>query len=464
MTIADSRAILKLEVIKIIIKSITIGGFKNLNRTRINLDKIVTLVSPNNFGKSNLIEAINFGVDFLTASKKLRKSMMSWVKGVPLTPSLAFEDFLFEVEFDDPSLEQYRYVKYGFSFSWFNDDGSGNKVTNEWLEARKSESTRYSSFIKRNEGKYRKGYSTQAYRKVLLDNSQLAIDIISSIEDIEISNVIRSIQNLRYQVCSSLDLQDRFTPPPFEFVTDKNEHYISFDDDDVPQALFLLRKNHPEKFILFRDAVFTLFPEFTDISLQAFELKNDPQEQISFTVTTTAYDNQTIFEKESKTVPFKVKEELYRLVITSIYLNQPINASLMSVGTKRIIWLLANVFISSCNGITLLGVEELETSIHPKQLKKLLEILIESQENTSIIASSHSPFLIQYLKPSQVYFGIPDKGTATFRRIADSKSKIVRTASQNIGVSTGEYLFELMSGDSDDSRILNQYLEDPTYE
>ena len=446
------------------IKSITISGFKNLNRTKINLEKIIVLVSPNNFGKSNLIEAINFGVDFLTASKKLRKSMMCWVKGIPLTPNLAFDDFMFEIEFDDPTLEQYRYVKYGFSFSWFNDNETGQKITNEWLETRKSESVRYSSFIKRNEEKYRKGYSTQAYRNVLLDSSQLAIDIISSIEDIEISNVIRTIQNLKYQVCSSLDLQDRFAPPPFEFVADKDERPISFDDDDIPKALFLLSKDYPDKFCLFKDAIFTLFPEFTDISLQAFELKDNPPEHVNYIVATTGSDNQLVVDKDNKSVPFRVKEEMYRLVISSVYLNQPINASLMSAGTKRIIWLLANVFISSCSGIALLGVEELETSIHPKQLKKLLEILIESQEETCIIASSHSPFLIQYLKVSQIYFGIPSKGTATFKRVADSKSKVIRSASRNIGVSTGEYLFELMSGDSDAAEILNQYLEDVTYE
>ncbi|MDR2570870.1 MAG: AAA family ATPase [Oscillospiraceae bacterium] len=442
------------------IKSITISGFKNLSKTKIDIDKIAVLVSPNNYGKSNLIEAINFGVDFITASKKLRTSMMNWVKGIPLTPELVSEEFLFEIEFDDPALEQYRYVKYGFTFSWFIDDGTGQRITNEWLETRRNESVRYSSFIKRDEEKYRKAYSTNAFRNVLLDSSQLAIDIISSIEDIEISNVIKSIQNLKYLVCSSLDLQDRFAPPPFEFVSDKDDPHVSFDDEDIPKALFHLRKNYPEKFNLFKDAIIALFPEFTDVSLQAFELKHDSSEEVSYIVTTAELDGQGMMKNDKKTVPFKVKEEIYRLVITSIYLNQPINASLMSTGTKRIIWLLANVFISSCSGVAILGVEELETSIHPKQLKKLLETLIDSQESTGIIASSHSPFLIQYLKPSQIYFSVPNMGTAEFRKIADGKSKALRMAARNIGVSIGEYLFELMSGDSDSTRVLSQYLED----
>jgi predicted ATPase len=136
----------------------------------------------------------------------------------------------------------------------------------------------------------------------------------------------------------------------------------------------------------------------------------------------------------------------------------------MSAGTKRIIWILANLFISSSSGVTLLGIEEIEASIHPKQLKKLLEILTEYQGNTSIIASSHSPYLVQYLKPSQICVGAPSMGTATFRKIADLKTKSVRAAARNVGASTGEYLFELMCGDSDSAEILAQYLEDSSHE
>jgi hypothetical protein len=49
-------------------------------------------------------------------------------------------------------------------------------------------------------------------------------------------------------------------------------------------------------------------------------------------------------------------------------------------------------------------------------------------------------------------------GTATFKRISDTKSKALGIASRNLGVSIGEYLFELMADDSDSVKILNQYL------
>lgn len=55
------------------INSITVGGFKNLNTTKLELDNICAIISPNNYGKSNLLEAIDFGFDFIHESRKGRK-------------------------------------------------------------------------------------------------------------------------------------------------------------------------------------------------------------------------------------------------------------------------------------------------------------------------------------------------------------------------------------------------------
>ena len=106
----------------------------------------------------------------------------------------------------------------------------------------------------------------------------------------------------------------------------------------------------------------------------------------------------TTLEEAQKDIPFKIRDELYRVIITNKNLNQAINISTMSTGTKRIFWLLANVFIASAKGMSIVGVEELETSIHPRLLKGLLEVLDEVLDNTSLIISSHSPFLVQYIK------------------------------------------------------------------
>ena len=50
------------------IKTITVGNYKNIGPTTLELGQIVALVSINNYGKSNLLEAIDFGFDYISGS------------------------------------------------------------------------------------------------------------------------------------------------------------------------------------------------------------------------------------------------------------------------------------------------------------------------------------------------------------------------------------------------------------
>lgn len=441
------------------IKTISVGGFKNLERSTIQLDNITAIISPNNYGKSNLLEAIDFGVDFLSANSKERKNMMRWIRGIPINKAVENDEFFFEVELEDESLGEYKFVRYGYTFRWFRDDGLGQQITNEWLETRPNESVRYMTFLKRSEGKYRKEKETNSFRRINLEDSQLAIDVLAAMEDIAIQPVVRSIAKIDYHICSSLDLGDRFQATPIEYIDNNDDGSVVFDDKDVPRALFQLREQYPDKYALFLEAVYSLFPEFTDVSIQSYTLN---VETVDLVVSTDVEGLMpATLEEASKDIPFKIRDELYRVIITNKNLNQAINISMMSTGTKRIFWLLANVFIASARGMSVVGVEELETSIHPRLLKGLLEILDEVLDNTSLIISSHSPFLVQYIKAEKIYVGVPNNtGTAEFRKTKSAKTKtLIKTARDN-GMAVGEYLFELMAGDQDSIDTLSFYLED----
>lgn len=433
------------------LKAVTVGGFKNLDKTTFHFDRMGSLISLNNYGKSNLLEAVDFGIDFINASPKTRKSMMNYKKGIPLTPSLASTEYFFELELQNDAFDEYRFIKYGFSFAWYRDDQSGQKITDEWLELRKSESIRFKSFLKRDEGKYRRRSSTEGLRKIVLDDYQLSIDVLAAIDDNEIYPVIKLLQNINYHICSSLDVGERFHSVPVEYIGDSIHNGLEFDDLDMPRALFEMKEKYPDKYDAFSDAVMTLFPEFVSIKLQSMDFDKD-----SITIKTTLAGA----EPSDTNVPFRIKEKIYRLLVTSAYLNQPVSMSSMSTGTKRIIWLLTNVLIASSTGMCFLGIEELETSIHPRMLKNLLEILVEALDETTLIISSHSPFLIQYMKPDAIYIGMPnDEGIASFRRLLPGKIKYLLSASRDLGLSLGEFIFELLSGDKDSLEQLDACLE-----
>lgn len=440
-----------------ILKSISVGGFKNLHYMSINTSSsnVISIISPNNYGKSNLLEAIRFAIDYIAAGPKQRSTMMAWKNGIPLTPGLANEPFRFEIELENPQLKEYRYIRYGFSFLWYRDDSTGQRIIDEHLDMRANESVKYAAFLKRTQNKYRKGKSTNAFRSMTFSDNVLAIDILSSIEDIEYSGVLSTIHQFKYRVCETLDVDSQFQFSPLS-VADEDDKSIRFDDEDVPRALYKLKTLYPDKYLMFEDAIHSLFPEFTQINVQAHELSPDYKE-VHFVF---AGDKDSLEQQNLDNVPFHLKDTVYRVMITSKNLNQPVSMSAMSTGTKRIFWLLTNIFVASCTEVGCIGIEELETSIHPKMLKNLLEIVSETLDDTRIIISSHSPYLVQYLKPFQIFVGATlENGAAQFLRIRETRLKKLLSAARSYDLSVGEYLFELMSGGNSQLSTLQNYLE-----
>ena len=430
------------------LKSITIGNIKNVAETKLNLGTIVAVVSTNNYGKSNILEAIQFGFSFIGASARDRSNMMRWTRGIPLTPGLAGKDFVFAVEFDAPELGIYRYVRYSFSFAWFNDQTKMAYIKDENIEARENEHVRYTSYLKRDKGQYKAGKTKTGFRKLSLSDDILALDILPSLEDIDIAEVVDKIKALSYRMCKTLELDNSYKLNPIKFDFDTPSS-ILFDDEDIPRALSILKEEHPDKYDLFAEMIYDLFPEFESIDLRTYTLKGQ-------TVISSTEDK----EDKKRVIPYHIKDDLHSLIIRSKYLNQPISMEYMSTGTKRIIWLIANAVFGNCYGVNLIAVDEIETSIHPKMMRSLLESIAYVLEDTSMIVSSHSPYLIQYLKPECIYIGVPDdSGVASFKRINPSKVPALLKTSRDLGMSVGEYIFELLAGDDDSASILSAYLE-----
>lgn len=432
--------------------SLTVGGFRNIAETTIELGGITAFVSPNNYGKSNLLKAIEFATIFINESPRTRSVMMGYVGGIPLVPELAKEDFRFQVEFEDPDLGEYRFVRYGFSFSWRRDDGTGQVITDETIEINPQRGGRWTNYLRRDKGKYKKSHDTRSFRTIQLDGNQLAIDVLTAIEDIDINPAIKMIKEIGFMLCASIDASSRFRPTPLEIKDDaEGEKMVAFDDEDLPRAMYRLKVNHKERYDDLLSALFTLFPEFEDISVNPYELKKEEHDALEKTLQTPDGEED---------VPFRIRDELYRMTVRSSNLNQPVNITMMSMGTQRIVWLLTNVIIAEAYDAQCIGIEEVETSIHPKMLGELLELLDENIGETSLLITSHSPFLIQYLKPQQIYIGEPsDNGIARFKRIREDEVEKINSYAHDRGLGFGEYLFELMSSDSDGSAMLASVLE-----
>ena len=127
--------------------------------------------------------------------------------------------------------------------------------------------------------------------------------------------------------------------------------------------------------------------------MNAYEVRQETKDRLGFFGATVSPEGADGLRSDG--VPFHIRDELYKVSVSSRHLNQPVNISMMSTGTKRMIWLIANVVIAGRQGASLIGVEEIETSIHPRMIQELLEIIDENLGNTGMIVTSHSQYFIQ---------------------------------------------------------------------
>ena len=79
------------------------------------------------------------------------------------------------------------------------------------------------------------------------------------------------------------------------------------------------------------------------------------------------------------------------------------------------------------NKIPLLLLEELENSVHPRLLQNLLTAIVQLAGDTKVLITSHSPYLIKYLEPTKMKFGIPTElGVADFRSLKPNKVATIK--------------------------------------
>ncbi|MEE6208438.1 MAG: AAA family ATPase, partial [Alphaproteobacteria bacterium] len=70
------------------IQAVVIDGFKNLSNVKIRFDNITALVALNNFGKSNVLSAIDFGMTFIKSSVSEKQIMMANSNLIPMNKAM----------------------------------------------------------------------------------------------------------------------------------------------------------------------------------------------------------------------------------------------------------------------------------------------------------------------------------------------------------------------------------------
>ncbi|MCD7811796.1 MAG: AAA family ATPase [Ruminococcus sp.] len=422
--------------------SVKIEGFRNIEEDEIFLGREITsLVSENSYGKSNLLEGIDFAISFISAIPAMKSYMMGWNRGIPFNKRTENHDFkanfIFETEFQNESCE----INYGFSFTWIKNDG-GKKIRNEWLNVRKiGNAKKYIKLISRDERALFKSSPTGRCSNVIkIADDELILNKLLNFDDIYYIPIIEELNHISVYVERHLDASFSYTKNPL--VIKNSNQSILLDFSDVPRVIYHLKEKHNNMYELLKDAFMQLFPNITNITVQEFDINHNHGIEID------------------SNAPYTISDKVFSIFVQDKNLNQPLDFNSMSDGAKRVFLMLTVAIVANIENMTLIAFEEPENSIHPSLLQGYLRVLTQLAGDCKIIVASHSPYIIEYVTTENIYIGKPNPyGLADFYKINAKKVKRLERDAMNDSVSVGSYIFELLSGGEDELDILNTYLE-----
>ena len=121
------------------IQAVLIDGYKNLSNVKITFDNITALVALNNFGKSNVLSGIDFGLAFIKATLDKKMEMMANSNLIPINQSLQGRNYKFEVEVLTKDVGREYRIQYGYEFSWQYEEDRVPEVVHEYLRIKLDE-------------------------------------------------------------------------------------------------------------------------------------------------------------------------------------------------------------------------------------------------------------------------------------------------------------------------------------
>ena len=421
---------------------VKIEGFRNIKNNSIEFgDGITSLVSTNSYGKSNLMLAIDFAVDFIKAEKKDKEDMMGSVFGIPFNryvQNLNFvADFMFEAQIGRKTF----IVNYGFEFEWIKNEG-GKKIVKEWLAVKEDGKTqKFTKLINRDEKALYKPSVTGRCNVILsVSESELMINKLLSEDNLYYYEILTQLNKIKVHYERHLDASSFYVA--FPLMLKEDEEFDLNNIDSIPRVIYKLKNKYPDKYQILESAFLQLFPNITTIDVREIDLGK--HHGIDF----------------PSDAPYTVSNKVYSMFVQDSNLNQPLDFRSLSDGAKRVFMMLACTVIADIKGISLIEFEEPENSVHPGLLQSYLTVLSQLANECRIIVASHSPYIIQYLDIRDIYIGKPNEhGLADFSCVEQKKIKqLLRDASSESN-SLGSYIFELLSGGEDEVAILMNYLE-----
>ena len=421
------------------IQGVKIDGYKNIYNASFCFNEITALVALNNFGKSNVLSAINFGTTFIRENEEKRNRMMSNGTVVPINKKIASRNFSFEMELlTEENNETYRLI-YGYQFEWNRDDDKGCRIVKEYLKSKLDQKgQRYGLLISRDDkgGLYKSTETGRCTAEILIEDNELVLNKIKAFDSLYYAFIIKKMNKIRLYLEENFDVRSCYLPDLF---VKKSLSDLNVDEDNLPRIIYHIKDKYTNYFEQLIDAYKSLFPQIEDIIVREIKVKKEGIMEIP------------------DDLPFQVSANYYLLYVNDNNLNQPIDFRAMSDGTKRVFMILTRIIVANIENVALIAIEEPENSVHPSLLQDYLQIISSFLGDCKVIITSHSPYIINYLNLKDVYIGLSREcGVAEFFNIRKKCLRALENDAQSVDMSNGDYIFTLLSNDSEE---LLKYLE-----
>ena len=426
------------------IRRIFIDGFKNVDNVNINLSKITGLLSINNFGKSNLLDAFDFALEFINSNIREKIHMMNVKSCIPVLTKTFGKNFKFEIEFDSMLGKTDCSVLYGYEFSWNIGPKAGSKIVKEYLKIKTDDTQKYTSYIYRTdkEAFYKTTLTSRCEKEITVKDCELLVNKLCAYDNLFYIEILEVLNDFQIYIDRHFDSENLYKSELF--IIKENNYLSPTADNKIPYILNELKKNHKNQYELIVNTLKDLFPYIEEIEIKEIDL--------SGMLTKNQINN---------VYPFIYTDFECIIYVTIKNAQKKIQFVNMSDGVKRLLSILTYISLAELSNIPLIAIEEPENSIHPGLFKRYLITLNAFIKKSKIIITSHSPYLINFMNLSNIYIGVPnDGGTAKFRKIKDNAVSKINNHAESMDMMVGDYLFDLMSGyDEYDIQNLKKYLE-----
>ena len=422
------------------IQAVLIDGFKNLSNVKISFDNITALVALNNFGKSNVLSGIDFGLDFIKASIEDKKDMMSNSNLIPINCSMVGRNYRYEMEVSTDINNEEYIIQYGYEFEWKDSEDKEPQIVSEFLKVKLDEKgQKFTQLINRTAdlALYKSSETGRCSSKIRVENAELVANKLRAYDELYYAQIITKLNGMKIYMENNLDAKSFYQPDPIIRKGFENE---MINADNLPRVIYNLKKQNPDKFELLKDVYSQLFPDIEDVIVKQFKI-----------------NGLTNNEELPENLPFVFSNNYHVLFVKEKNLVNPVNFSMMSDGAKRVFMILTKIIVSSVSNISLIAIEEPENSVHPGLFQSYIQIISQLLDDCKVIITSHSPYIISYLDPSWIHVGVnKTAGVAEFFTFKKLGKKQLENDAAGFNMSMGDYLFSMLA---DNESNTSDYLE-----